>query len=127
AGCARRAGDAYVAGHAAPVLRVGDPHRPGRPLLAAWHLAVRPRARAAIGAVGRASEFRPDLDRRLVGRMAIRLVRGALAATPRAHDDDLDRDRHPGELRVLGRGYVRFAGRAVLRCRSDADRLQPAR
>src|SRR5207302_7244063 len=87
---ARRTRGAHGAGHAAPVHRVGDPHRPDYPLLAAWHRAVRPRARAALRAVARAPEFRPDLDRRLVGRMAIRVVGGALAAAGRAHDDDPD-------------------------------------
>src|SRR3989442_3558368 len=90
-------------------------------------LALPPRARAAFWPVGRAPEFRPDVDRRLVGRVAIRVVRGALAAAARAHDDDPDRDGHPRELRVLGRRQIRLARRAVLRRRGDVDRPSPAR
>src|SRR5438445_11814037 len=89
---------------------VGDPHGPDHPLLTAWHLTLRPRARTAVRGVARPPRFRPDLDRRLVGRVAVRVVRGAFAAAGRAHDDDADRDRHSRELRVLGRGHIRAAG-----------------
>src|SRR3989442_7408442 len=58
-------------------------------------LALPPRARAAFWPVGRAPEFRPDVDRRLVGRVAIRVVRGALAAAARAHDRS---EEHTSEL-----------------------------
>src|SRR5947208_9032285 len=91
-GDARGARGAHGAGHAAPVHRVGNPHRPDYPLLAARHLAVRPRARAALRAVARTAEFRPDLDCGLVGRVAIRVVRSALAATWPPDDDDPDID-----------------------------------
>src|SRR5712692_6531281 len=118
--CARGARGAHGTGHAPPVHRVGDPHRPDHPLLAAWQLAVRPRARAAIWAVARSPGFRPDLDRGLVGRVAIRVVRGALAATGRAHDDDPDRDRHPRELGVLRRRAAQGAHRSDAPADGDA-------
>src|SRR6266566_95564 len=71
---------AHGAGHATPVHRVGDPHCPDHPLLTAWHLTLRPRARTAVRRVARPPRFRPDIDRRLVGRVAVRVVRGAFAA-----------------------------------------------
>src|SRR2546422_3496256 len=49
--CARGARGAHGAGHAPPVHRGCDPHPPHHPLLAAWHLAIPARARAAPWAV----------------------------------------------------------------------------
>src|SRR5256885_9354962 len=62
------------------------------------HVAVRPRARAAVRAVARTPRLRPDVDRRLVGWVALRVLGMAFAAARRAHHDDLDRDRKSTRL-----------------------------
>src|SRR5207245_10135351 len=101
---------AHGAGHAPPVRRVCDPRRADHPLLAARHVVVRPRARAALGAVARAPGFRPDFDRRLVGRVAPRVLGMAFAAAWRASDDDPVRDRHLRGLPLLVCGLYGVAG-----------------